>query len=403
MSLTKIFRENSGSLEGKGIKQIIAFAGDGALRDGNETSEDVREYLTLISSEVLARHVDECMTAFTDSGMVLQDLINEIGRRLGFRVTNGRYRGHKGAIGNDGLWVGSSGLELVIEVKTTDAYRIDLNTIANYARQLKEKGETREVPSVLIVVGRTDTGDLEAQIRGSKHAWDMRLISVDGLVRLMLLKESLDDPKTLAQIHQLLLPREFTKLDEIVDLVFSTAEDAMASQAMSDVCDTDSDEKLEPVESDKKEPKFTPVAFNAEVAKKVSEKMGVPLLKRSRATFSTPDDSAVVICSVSKEYNDSAKSGYWFAFHPHQKETLENSKFGYVALGCGSPERVFLIPIATFVNWLPGMNMTEKEGRSYWHVQISGDNGDYLLIRKQGQSKINLNEFLIQDIFGKNA
>jgi hypothetical protein len=46
--------------------------------------------------------------------------------------------------------------------------------------QLKE-----DQSSILIVVGREDTGDLEAQIRGSRHAWDVRLISVDALLRLM--------------------------------------------------------------------------------------------------------------------------------------------------------------------------------------------------------------------------
>jgi len=35
---------------------------------------------------------------------------------------------------------------------------------------------------VLIVVGRQDTGELEAQIRGSRHAWDIRLISAEALL-----------------------------------------------------------------------------------------------------------------------------------------------------------------------------------------------------------------------------
>lgn len=395
MSLTNIFHDNPESLEGKGVKQIIAFAGDGTLKDGNETSEDVREYLTLISSDVLARYTDECMSAFPDSGMVLQDLINEIGRRLGFKATNGRYRGHKGAIGNDGLWIAPSGIELVIEVKTTDAYRIDLNTIANYAKRLNEEGVTKGVPSVLIVVGRADTGDLEAQVRGSKHAWDMRLISVDGLVRLMMLKESLDDPKTLAQIHQLLLPREFTKLDGIVDLVFSTAEDAMGSQDLTEGVNVSAEKDSVPAGTEEAGPKFSPVSFNAEVAKNVSEKLGLPLLKRTRATFSSPDESTVVVCSVSKEYGEGKKSGYWFAFHPHQKQQLEAAIKGYVAFGCGSASRVFLIPIGELSGWLSGMNVTEKEDRFYWHVQISQDQGEFWLVRKQGQPKIRLNDFLI--------
>src|SRR5262249_18174744 len=80
--------------------------------------------------------------------------------------------------------------------------------------------------SILFVVGRSDTGDLEAQIRGSRHAWDVRLISVDSLFRLVVLKESVDNPQIIQQICEILIPKEFTRLDHIVDIVFLAAEDA---------------------------------------------------------------------------------------------------------------------------------------------------------------------------------
>ena len=85
-------------------------------------------------------------------------------------------------------------IRLLSKSKTTDAYRIDLDTIANYRRTLiHENSLAEDNSSVLVVVGRTDTGDLEAQIHGSRHAWSMRLLSVDALLRLMQLKESFED------------------------------------------------------------------------------------------------------------------------------------------------------------------------------------------------------------------
>jgi hypothetical protein len=66
--------------------------------------------------------------------------------------------------------------------------------------------------TLVIIVGRSDTGDLEAQVRGSRHAWDIRLISIDGLLRLMRLKEELDDPKIMEKIRRVLMPQEFTKV-----------------------------------------------------------------------------------------------------------------------------------------------------------------------------------------------
>src|SRR5205807_9641171 len=79
--------------------------------------------------------------------------------------------------------------------------------------------------SILIAVGRQETGDLEAQIRGSRHAWDVRLISLDALLRLAEVKEELSDWDTSNKINQLLRPVEYTRLDGIVELLFATKKD----------------------------------------------------------------------------------------------------------------------------------------------------------------------------------
>lgn len=91
---------------------------------------------------------------------------------------------------------------------------------------IEEDRITEDASSILFVVGREDTGDFEAQIRGSRHAWDVRLISIDSLLRLVQLKESVDDPQIIQRICEILIPKEFTRLDHIVDIVFFTAEDA---------------------------------------------------------------------------------------------------------------------------------------------------------------------------------
>src|SRR5206468_12627881 len=84
--------------------------------------------------------------------------------------------------------------------------------------------------SMLVVVGREDTGALEAQVRGSRYAWEMRLISVEGLIKLVQIKEKSDDPNTLHQIRQLLQPFEYTKIDKIIDVIFTTAVDVESGQ-----------------------------------------------------------------------------------------------------------------------------------------------------------------------------
>ena len=194
-------------------------------------------------------------------------------------------------------------------------------------------------------------------------------------------------------MYELLIPREFTKLDEIVELVFSTAEAAKKTEELPEGGEAVPQASI----VEKEGPKFTPVAFNELVAKRVSVHLGLPLLKRTRALFSTPDDTRRVVCTASREYGEGTHRGLWFAFHPHQEEALEAIGRGYCTLGCGSPELIFLIPIQEFSTWLPGMNMTTKETRSYWHVQISIDEDRPTLARKKGQSRIDLCKYQLSE------
>ena len=255
MALADLWLHSQPQLAGKHIQQIIAFAGDGKLRDGSTASNELRQFLAVVPSSALRQFASECLeTSFADSGLALQEIVNQIGHRLGFTVEHGRYRGTQGAIGVDGIWILSDERSIIVEVKTTDAYRIDFDTIAGYRGALKTAGKVKEeLSSILIIVGRQDTGDLEAQIRGSRHAWDIRLISVDGLLRLMTLKEEVEDPRTLQKIHNILFPMEFTKLDEIVNLVFSTAEDLkqedeqMTAEGDESECESDVEKKSVPV------------------------------------------------------------------------------------------------------------------------------------------------------------
>jgi hypothetical protein len=107
----------------------------------------------------LAGYLDHCLgRAFPKSGFVLQDIVNELGRRLDYEVVNGRYQGTVNAVGFDGFWQAPEGNSLIIEVKTTDAYRIPLDKLAGYRSQLRAKELVTAESSILIVTGRDDTG-----------------------------------------------------------------------------------------------------------------------------------------------------------------------------------------------------------------------------------------------------
>lgn len=390
MALLDLWNKSPEQLQDKQVQQLIAFSGEGKLLDGSDCSHEFRSFLASVPSRNLETYANQCLShTFQDSGFALQDVVNEVGVRLGGEVERGRYRGTAGKIGNDGLWQFPNGHSIVVEVKTTDTYRIDLNVIAGYRKELIKLGKIAEIDSsMLLVVGRQDTGDLEAQIRGSRHAWDVRIISVDALIRLMSIKEEVEDPQIVQRIHNILIPREFTRLDEIAEILFSAAEE-IKQETVEIEDEGDAGEKKS------KEPKFTPVAFHDACVTRIQKSLNETLVKRTRAQYSTPDKMTVVNCAVSKEHNPDSNPNYWFAFHPHQREVLEKADKAFVAFGCGTSKRVLLIPFPDFDPLLEGMWTTQKDDRSYWHVVIYRKGEKYSLHRKKGEKNIDVTPYLL--------
>src|SRR5688572_18058158 len=105
MALLSIWSSNPKEVMSLSIEQIVSAAGDGKLRDDSECSRELRLFLSEVPSVKLSEYATYCLeTPFSKSGMVLQDVVNEFGRRLDYRVSNGLYQGTSRAIGNDGLW-----------------------------------------------------------------------------------------------------------------------------------------------------------------------------------------------------------------------------------------------------------------------------------------------------------
>src|SRR5258707_14249731 len=213
MPLLSFWKSNKQEVLKFNVEQVVSSAGDGNLRDAAESSIEFRGFLAEVGSDRLFDYARYCLeNAFKSGGFVLQDVVNELGRRLGFDVENGLYHGRKNAIGFDGIWRSPEEPEIVIEVKTTDYVTVSLDKLANYKERLAELKKVSKNSSALIVVGREETGALEAQVSGSRFAWEMRLIGIERLIKLVQIKEKSDDPITSKQIRQLLQPFEYTKI-----------------------------------------------------------------------------------------------------------------------------------------------------------------------------------------------
>src|SRR3989304_911597 len=152
MPLLAFWSSNPKEVSDSSIEQIVAMAGDGNLKDNGPCSTELREYLTQTDSKKIGSYIEHCLSSsFPKSGLVFQELVNELGRRLDYKVINGRYQGTSNAVGFDGIWVSPEGHTIIAEVKTTDAYRISLDTIASYRQKILGTGQVNGRSSILII------------------------------------------------------------------------------------------------------------------------------------------------------------------------------------------------------------------------------------------------------------
>ena len=358
------------------VEQVLALCGIGKLTDGSECSRDFRDYLQIATSANLARYLKSCLQSpFERSGKALQDIVNELGRRLDYSVENGLYQGRVNAIGYDGLWSGESEHTIVAEVKTTDAYRINLDTIGGYREALIQSGKIGAKSSVLLVVGRQDTGDLEAQVRGSRHAWTVRIISADALTTLVALKES-TEVASATKIHELLIPFEYTRLDKIIEIAFTVAEEASESEGTAEI---EAAENEFAASSPKQRRTAADVIeqVRAQIVSALSRKYA-PVVKKSKALYWSADKSMRAAVTISKRYE---KGGYWYAYHPRWDEFLSSASVGFLVLGCIGQKEAYAIPRDWIHSKLNLLNTTERDSEKYWHVLLNPEADGRLLMR----------------------
>ncbi len=416
MPLISIFENAPESVAKFSIEQVVSTAGDGALKDDSTCSAELREYLGKVGTGEIARYVEHCLSvAFPKNGMVLQDLVNELGRRLDYVATNGRYQGVQGKIGFDGLWLSPEGHTLVVEVKTTDAYRFSLDTLATYRARLAEAGKLSAESSILIVVGRQDTGELEAQIRGSRHAWDIRVISAEALIKLVLLKENTEAAETGLKMRSLLTPIEYTRLDRMVDVMFTTATDVEEEPEPDEQTDDEPVSAMPASDTMKVAPAIVTAADLATTGKgtwhftdaqllqakredviaALGRRETASLVRKSRALYWNAQRDVRAACSMSKRYAGKNQAPYWYAYHPQWDTFLGEADRGFFVLGCMDLETAFAVPHAAMQPLLPSLHTTtNKGGTTYWHIHLI-DQGPGLAISVPKSTPLDLSPFQI--------
>ena len=217
------------------LMQVLGLVGDldDAPGDGTPRERFRRVFLERVTDVGTVRdYVEECLrTTGTNTNRALQDLVNLLGTFLGFDVVYGRYQGIPGQIGHDGLWRSPSGLRVVVEVKTTDAYAIKTATLMGYISALISAQEipTKRDALGLYVVGRADAElrQVENAIAAEGRTDELRIITVASLLDLADLMQQYDVSHD--DVLTILKPSG-PRVDPVVDLLSRLVSQEAAEQ-----------------------------------------------------------------------------------------------------------------------------------------------------------------------------
>lgn len=378
MSLVEMWGNNIDGIQEKSLHQILAFAGEGKLSDGSICSREFRGLIGKIPLDKLRQYAADALNGEAESpGLAFQDIVNELGIRLGFNVEPGLYRGRQGESGHDGLWNDPTNHNsIIIEVKSTSAYRIKLSAITRYHEILSDSGKIKpNRTSALIIIGQKDedTSDLEAQIRGSRHrAGDIRVVSLEGLFKMAALKEETDNPASARLLRGILIPKEYTKLDELLDVLNFVAQDVTSDDAEQDET---SDSMVRVSKRDGAyvsrldRESMRRLAMDA-----IKAKLGADINSISRSLYETKDGKIAICYTASKPYLYKTHTTFWFAFHDYHADFMKKHANGYLAYHC-SGEGVVIIPWKDFEKHISNLGETTYKGRHWRHVTIRHPQG----------------------------
>jgi hypothetical protein len=183
------------------LDQVLSLVGKLDDSPGEGTARQrFRRFLTESVKEVgeVRDYIEQCLRNSGEQySRALQDLVNHLGHFLGFDVDFGRYQGVAGQLGFDGHWKSAStGLHVVIEVKTTEVYAIKTSSLTGYVDGLISE---KLIPSWdsalgLYVVGRPnpELRQLENAIIAEKRTAQLRVISVESLLSLTEMMQEFD-------------------------------------------------------------------------------------------------------------------------------------------------------------------------------------------------------------------
>ena len=191
---------------------------------------------------------------------------------------------------------------------------------------------------------------------------------------------------------------EFTRLDSLVDVMFTTAADVEAGIVEAAMEGIRPDAGQVPLSLPRASGwEFTETSIldskRSEIIEALSQKIGAKLIKKSRALFWDASHEQRVACSISKRYSKGA--AYWYAYHPKWDEFLLEARNAFFVLGCVDLPYAFAIPLNVMRQTLHTLNTTTTDkGKTYWHVHLVEAAGAIGLVLP-GSGQLPLDEYKV--------
>jgi len=90
--------------------------------------------------------------------------------------------------------------------------------------------------------------------------------------------------------------------------------------------------------------------------------------------------------TISKHYVED--NGYWYAYHSDWDKFLSEGSQGLYVLGCMGRDEAYALPYQWIHSRVQHLNVTEREGKSHWHILLyPGPSGGLALRLNNGQNE----------------
>jgi predicted RNA-binding protein YlxR (DUF448 family) len=180
---------------------------------------------------------------------------------------------------------------------------------------------------------------------------------------MVALKNTTDSPASARLLRGVLVPREYTKLDSLLDIVAFVAEDIAEEESAAAPTD-EQDSRAGAYVS-----KLNREALRAKARNFFLKKLHQDTKDISRTLLESQDGKTGVYYAPSQAYSESKYTKYWFALHDHQIEFLTRHAEGYVACLCVGSGMLFA-PWSEFAPHVKHMLESSKDKRHWRHIVL---------------------------------